>query len=182
MRIALNHLFQRLYICVGPPQRLLGLGIELVWANAYRPTEQGVVERSHQITHWQNKRNLDFKNMQDFQAGGVPQHIDTRRQQLNHNIACATFGKAPLKALPQAIHSKRFYNPLTEKSLFDTQRIDKYLSQRKWFRKVSENHTLSLGGQVYYLSKAKKLSELTITFDEKTRNLIFGTEFIIYDA
>lgn len=147
---------------------LLGLGIELVWANAYRPTEQGVVERSHQITHWQNNRNLDFKNMQDFQG-----HIDTRRQQLNHNIACATFSKAPLKAFPQAIHSKRFYNPLTEQNLFDTQKIDKYLSERKWFRKVSENHTLSLGGYVYYLPKAKKLSELTITFDEKTRNLIF---------
>jgi hypothetical protein len=147
---------------------LLGLGIDLVWANAYRPTDQAVVERSHQITHWQNDRNLDYKNMQDFQ-----EHINRRRQQLNHNITCDTWGKAPLKAFPEAIHSKRFYNPLTENILFATNKIDQYLSNKKWFRKVSQNHTLSLGGQVYYLPKAKECSELTITFDEKTRNLIF---------
>jgi hypothetical protein len=106
--------------------------------------------------------------MQDFQ-----EHINRRRQQLNHNITCDTWGKAPLKAFPEAIHSKRFYNPLTENILFSTNKIDKYLSNKKWFRKVSQNHTLSLGGQVYYLPKAKECSELTITFDEKTRNLIF---------
>lgn len=147
---------------------LLGLGVELVWANAYRPTDQAVVERSHQVTHDQNNRSVAFKNMQDFQ-----EHIDRRRKELNENIGCDTFQKPPLVAFPEAIHSKTFYNPLSEEKLFSTQRIDKYLTDKKWFRKVSSNHTLSIGGQVYYLPKAKKLSELTVCFDDKTRNLIF---------
>lgn len=147
---------------------LLGLGVELVWANPYRPTDQAVVERSHQTTHQQNNRSLAFKNMQDFQ-----EHIDRRRKELNENINCDTFQKPPLIAFPDAIHSKRFYNPLSEEKLFSFEKIDTYLDNKTWFRKVSSNRTLSIGGQVYYLPKAKKQSELTISFDVKTRNLIF---------
>ena len=147
---------------------LVGLGVNLVWANAYRPTDQATVERSHQVTHNQNNRTKAFKNMQDFQ-----EHVDKRRRELNENIYCDTFQKPPLKAFPEALHSKTFYNPLTEATSFPTKRIDHYLADKKWFRKVSSNHTLSIGGQIYYLPKAKKLSELAVTFDDKTRHLIF---------
>ncbi len=130
---------------------LLGLGVDLSWANSYRPTEQGIVERSHEITHQQNWRSSGYKNIQHFQ-----EHVNDRRKQLNRHISCDTLGKPPLVAYPQAIHSARFYNPLEERKLFDPTRIDAYLAQQKWYRKVSSAKTVSIGGQVYYLSKAKK--------------------------
>jgi hypothetical protein len=81
---------------------LIGLGIELVWANTYRPTDQATVERSHQITHHQNNRTITYKNIQDLQL-----HIDKRRKQLNEKITCDTFGKPPLVAFPSAKHSTK---------------------------------------------------------------------------
>lgn len=147
---------------------LLGLGVELVWAKAYRPTDQATVERSHQTVHLQNIRTIPFKNMQAFQ-----QHIDQRRKELNENIPCDTFGKAPLKACPQAVHSMSFYNPLQEKKRFESELIYKYLSDKIWYRKVSSNKTISIGGQAYYLPKATKNTELTLSFDVQNRHLIF---------
>jgi hypothetical protein len=150
---------------------LLGLGVNLVWANAYRPTEQGTVERSHQTTHMQNKRTKPFKNLTDFQN-----HVNQRRKQLNEYIPCDTFGKPPLVGFPESVHSKRFYNPLMEEIGFDINRIDAYLKDKKWFRKVSSNKTISLGGHVYYLPKCKINLELSIQFDPNSRCLIFHND------
>jgi hypothetical protein len=147
---------------------LIGLGVELIWARTYRPTDQAAVERSHQTTHQQNNRTKPYKNIQELQ-----QHIDYRRKQLNEKIDCDTFGKPPLVAFPNANHSTRQYNCLCEEQIFETNRIDKYLADKQWFRKVSSNHTISIGGHSYYIKEAKPNSELNITFDDQNRQLNF---------
>ena len=76
-------------------------------------------------------------------------------------------------AQPEAKHSGKYYCPLTEKNLFNPQRIKDYLHQKEWFRKVAQNHTISLGGEVYYLPKAKPNKEVKIIFDKKDDTLIF---------
>jgi hypothetical protein len=47
------------------------------------------------------------------------------------------------------------------------------LAEKKWYRKVSSNKTLSIGGQVYYLPKAVKNTKLTVSFDLQNTHLIF---------
>ena len=147
---------------------LVGLGISLEWARIYRPTDQSKVERTHQTLHDQVQQSLDFTSWDNFKR-----IVDLRRHRLNNHIVCDTLGQPPLVAYPQALHSSRYFNPLTEHSLLDTNRIKEYLHLKEWFRKVSDAKTISLGGYVYYLTKAQAQKELKITFDKDLDNLIF---------
>ena len=148
---------------------LLGLGMDLVWARIYRPTDQAVVERSHQTVHNQIHQTLPFKDMNHFQ-----QVLNDRRYCLNYQLPAAKYdGQAPLKALPEAKHSKRFYNPINEQQMFDNQRIMTYLKGKEWFRKVSTAKTISIGGKVYYIKQAKPNTEIRITVSTEGKNLLF---------
>jgi len=57
--------------------------------------------------------------------------------------------------------------------LIKLKRVYKYLSKLTWFRRVGNNKTISLGGQVYYLSKGIPKQQLKITFKKKSKMLIF---------
>ena len=149
---------------------LIGLGIDLEWARIYRPTDQSKVERTHQTLHDQVQQTIPFKSWDNFKRS-----MDERRESLNKHIPCDSLGEPPLSAFPHAKHSTRFFNPLTEHILFDKKRIENYLNDKEWFRKVSDAKTLSLGGQVYYLKMAKPKTELKIIFtkNDKVCDLFF---------
>jgi hypothetical protein len=147
---------------------LLGLGIDLVWARIYRPTDQARVERTHQTLNDQIQQSFDFNSWDNFKST-----VEQRRKRLNNHIPCDTTGKPPLVAFPQAKHSGRYFNPITEKDAFDTKLVSQYLHLKEWFRKVSEAKTISLGGQVYYIAKAKPKTDVKIIFDNASKNLIF---------
>jgi hypothetical protein len=107
--------------------------------------------------------------------------VQERIEQLNEALICQTIKDSPLKAFPQAIHSKRYYSPQNELELLDLDRIWTFLSHCEWYRKVAKNHVLSLGGQLYAIKEAKPQQQLRITFDEKRKELAFhkGKEFIV---
>lgn len=147
---------------------LVGLGIDLRWARIYRPTDQAHVERTHQTLHDQIQQNFDFTSWEQFKKT-----VDQRRHRLNYHIPCDTLGKAPLVAFPEAKHSGRYFNPLLEKEYFDTQRIKEYLHNREWFRKVSDIKTISLGGHIYHLPKAKYRIQVKMVFDKPSSCLFF---------
>lgn len=147
---------------------LLGLGIHLRWARVYRPTDQAHVERTHQTLDDQIQQSFDFRSWNSFKNT-----VDQRRHRLNYHILCATTGKPPLVAYPKAKHSGRHFNVLTEKESFDQERIKEYLHQKEWFRKVSDIKTISLGGHIYHLPKAKYRIEVKIVFDKPSSCLFF---------
>jgi hypothetical protein len=147
---------------------LLGLGVNLVWARIYRPTDQARVERTHQTLNDQIQQSFDFNSWDNFKS-----MVEQRRMRLNHHIPCDTTGKPPLLAYPQAKHSGRYFNPITENNIFDAKHVREYLHLKEWFRKVSEAKTISLGGWVYYISNAKPKTELKIIFDNDRYALIF---------
>ena len=74
---------------------------------------------------------------------------------LNHQLPYTKTGKPPLIAFPQAKHSGRYFNPLTENTVFDEQLIKNYLYRKEWFRKVSDIKTVSIGGHIYRLKKCQ---------------------------
>lgn len=152
---------------------LKALGIHLHHCRVHQPTDQGQVERSHEIFYNQIlKGDKTFKNWEHLY-----QKCQERRQVLNEEIAstsCAN--QAPLIAHPQAKHSQRMYHPQTELELMDMQRVYDFLAKGKWFRKVATNKTISLGGQIYYLSNAKPSEQLEITFCNKCQFLLFQND------
>lgn len=152
---------------------LVGLGIRLCHSRVHQPTDQAVVERSHEILYNQIlKGDKTFRNWEHLY-----EKCQQRRQALNNYIPSRSCEeKPPLVAHPHAEHSQRMYHPHRESGLIDMQRVDNYLANCKWYRKVASNKIISLAGQTYYLPLAKPKEQLEITFCSKCRYLLFQND------
>lgn len=148
---------------------LVGLGISLVLSRKGKPTDQGIVERSHQTITKQVIKGNSFDTLLDLH-----QYCDTRREVLNEELPCSTIGnKAPLKAFPKAKFSGRPYHALLEAKMISLDKIYQFLAKGKWYRKVSKNKTLHLGGQYYYSKTFQKESMVQIHFEADSKLLVF---------
>ncbi|MEZ4683016.1 MAG: hypothetical protein R2932_53285 [Caldilineaceae bacterium] len=88
-----------------------------------------------------------------------------RRTFLNCHLPCSSLGNLPpLDAYPDAIHSGRHYALHLEAEMLSLQRVDDYLACGRWFRFVSNNGTISLGGQTYYLGIQWHKQQTEISF------------------
>lgn len=152
---------------------LVSLGIRLCYSRFHRPTDQGQVERAHQTVFNQvlRGRNDYTKWEQLFD------YCEQRRKCLNEDIpSSSTDHQPPLIKYPEAKHSGRDYHPQKEAQMINLKRVFVFLSKGKWYRKVAANKTVSLGRQIYYLSKAKPKEQLKITFCKKQQKLLFQND------
>jgi transposase len=140
---------------------LTSLGISLSFGRFSQPTDQAITERSHQL--W-DRQVLQGQTFPDWAS--LFHHLHQRRQFLNYQLPCASLGEVPpLVAHPEALTNPRLYRPEWEVELLDLTRIHAYLAQGRWFRKVSNVGTFSLGGYVYGLGQTWANSQIEITFD-----------------
>lgn len=149
---------------------LLALGIELCFIDRPPPVENSVVERSHQTFYNQAMKGKTYTNW-----GAFFKNIFLRRKRLNEKYPSKSLGKkAPLQVFPQAKHSGQSYAIKQEENLLDLDRIHAFLAKGKWHRIVgTSSHTASLGGQTYYVKKMPTNRNVTITFCDQSRLLIF---------
>lgn len=147
---------------------LLALGVELVFNRVRRPTDQGMTERSHQVWAAQVLEGQRFKRLEELVAA-----LHARRSFLNEHLPCRSLREVPpLVAHPEARSPRRHYRPEIEFALLEVQRAWEYLGRCQWFRRVSQAHTFSLGGQVYYLGGAwSRGRQVEITADANERCL-----------
>ncbi len=139
-----------------------------------RPTDQAVTERSHQLWHKQVIEGASFEDRSELYKALIK-----RREFLNYNLPCSSLEeRPPLVAFPQATHSGRFYRAELEKESLDLERVDRFLGKGRWFRRVSEGSTVSLGGFVYYVKGAAKGRQLEIGYEAAAddRQLVFKDE------
>lgn len=128
---------------------LVALGVELTFARMHRPTDQAIIERSHQTWYQQV---VEGQQLSGWQA--LYDALKRRRDFLNHQLPCATLGeRAPLAAHPGARLARRPYRPEWETELLDVSRVFSYLSQGRWFRLVSSAGTVAVGGQIYCVGR-----------------------------
>jgi len=142
----------------------VGLGINFQHARAQRPTDQAVIERTHQTLYNQVYRTVDYESVEDLRIEGRK-----RMDKLNHRIPCASLGRPPLIQNPDAIHSGRTFED--ERKIYKVERIADLLEKMEWFRKVSSAKTFALGKQVYYHSNLKRGQQIKIRFNAETMNL-----------
>lgn len=146
-----------------------GLGLQVYFITLPPPLKQARVERSHQTIDRQVIQGQHYQCWKHFF-----EQANKRRKYLNEKLPCSSLaGKPPLKAYPKALHSGRPFTVGQEHDLFDLDRVYKLLATGVWYRKVSNAKTISWGGHIYYLKKAKHNSQLKITFSYKTRLFIF---------
>jgi len=140
---------------------LIGLGIEMCLTPKGQPQKQGTVERSHQTSSRQVlPPHKKFVNWSDLY-----QYCEYRRKRLNQDIPNRMLnGKAPMVAYPQARHSETPYCPKKEMDSFNMKAIRQYLALTEWYRRVSNNKTITLVNKIYSIGKAIPKEELKITY------------------
>lgn len=148
---------------------LISLGIPMIFSRKHTPTDQAIVERSHQTMTNQVIKGSAFESVLALHS-----YCDKRRKLLNEVLPCSTIGAlAPLLAFPKARFSGKSYHPHLEKQIIDLERVYQYLNKGKWLRKAGKNRALHLGGQHYYVKAAKKKSLVQIQFDLEEKLLVF---------
>ncbi len=150
---------------------LVSLGISLIFSRKATPTDQAIVERAHQTLTNQVIKGNRFESLLKLH-----EYSDQRRAMLNEVIPCSNIGfgdQSPLTVYPTAKFSGRVYHPNQERALMDIHRVYEFLSKGKWYRKVSKNKTINLGGYSYYIPFVKKKPLVQIHFDSKSKLLIF---------
>lgn len=147
---------------------LMGLGVELAFARMHRPTDQAIVERAHQTWYHQVLEGQRFPTWTSLHEA-----LACRQGFLNERLPCASLGEVPpLRAHPAARQPRRLYRPEYEAQLLDLSRVYTYLSQGRWFRKVSSAGTVALGGQVYSVTRAWAGRDVEITFDPRDHHFL----------
>lgn len=151
---------------------LTGLGIEVCYTPKGKPQKQGMVERSHQTMHQQVTAGQNFADYRQ-----LFDRCQQRRSRLNRDIPSRSANRQPpLVNCPLAEKSERTYRAEEEEKIFDPQKIKNLLQQGKWYRAVSKDKTVALGGRVYYLPKANPKTEVEIRFNP------YQSTFLFFDA
>lgn len=152
---------------------LAGLGIIHIRSRPHRPTDQSQVERNHRTQGDFVWKDMSFDQIEPFQ-----QALDYHRQSYNEkypSLAAHCHGKPPLSAFPSARTTGRPYHPDLEWDLFDLKRVDTFLAEHVWTRKVAANGTIHIGDQYYILGRKWKTKIVSIRFLPASRSFRFMT-------
>jgi len=150
---------------------LVGLGVTHVLSRPHRPTDQPQVERNHRTQGDFVWKDQVFDCVEQFQEA-----LDHYRHLYNEEYpsrAAHCQGVPPLLAFPSALSTGRPYHPDLEWDMFDLKRIDAFLSQLVWSRKVAKNGMAYIGDQYYYLGIKKKSLPVSIRFLPDSRSFRF---------
>lgn len=150
---------------------LVGLGITHVVSRRHRPTDQAQVERQHRTQGDFVWKDQTFERIEAFQ-----QVLDEQCQLYNQaypSQAAHCQGRPPLTVFPTAESTGRPYHPDLEWELFDLDRVDAFLAQFVWTRKVARNGAVHLGGEYYLLGTARKGQSVSVRFVPGSRSFRF---------
>lgn len=150
---------------------LIGLGIIHILSRPHRPTDQAHIERHHRTQGDFAWEDQTFEQLEQLQ-----QALDHHRQTYNAyypSQSAHCHGRPPLSAFPTASTTGRPYHPDLEWDLFDLKRVDAFLAQQVWVRKVAENGIVHLGDHIYNLGRAWRAQLVSVRFCSETRSFRF---------
>ncbi len=149
---------------------LKGLGVQPVINRAYRPTDNGMVERSHRTWNGDVLIGGRFVDLAVLQVVS-DQALEDRRLYLpSRHRGC--HGQPPAVAFPQLAVARRAYCPDQEEDLFDLSRVDDYLAQWKWQRQVDVVGKISMANRNIRISKRYRGQIVKVHFDPITREFV----------
>lgn len=153
---------------------LAGLGIAHLVIRRGRPTDNAEVERCHRtITDYAvvGNERADVARLQQL----LDQAVDELAFELGSR-AEGCRGLPPVQAHPELLQPRRPFEPAHEQMAFDLQRVDAYLANRTWERKVGKNGQIDIGGNRYSVGRAYARQQVLVQFDPTDRHFVF------YDA
>jgi len=153
---------------------LVGLGIEHVFSRRNRPTDQPHIERNHRTLGDLSWKDQPPRDLADLQA-----QLDTDCARYNQEYpahAADCQGQPPLVRHPEAVYSGRPFPLGSEWTTFSLERVDHYLAQFHWVRKVDSNGCVFLGDQRYSLGRTYRSQRVSAHYVPAQRAFRFDTE------
>lgn len=155
---------------------LKGLDIDHVVIRQGKPTDNAEVERCHRTVNDYavvGNEGVDVEQLQQL--------LDHAVYELNYELPsrakeCA--GRPPIVAYPELLQPRRPFQPEHELAHFDLRRVDAYLAESSWVRKVGKYGQITLGGQrkKYSVGRRYARRHVLVRFDPTDRHFVF------YDA
>jgi hypothetical protein len=154
-------------------QWLEGLGVHHLVIRTHRPTDNAEVERMHRTV---TEFALKGSRLTDLAAlnAALQESLTLLVYELpSHAKRCE--GLPPIQAHPELETPAQPFQPEWEFACFDLARVDRYLAQFTWERRVGKTGQVDLGAQVYSAGRAHARKLITIRYDPLTRELVFLT-------
>lgn len=147
---------------------LVGLGIEVIWNHPHRPQENGVVERGQGVVaQWAEPQRCASVEQ-------LTQHLEWAiHLQRDHYPAIA--GQSRRQAYPALATSGRPYTPDGEASEWRLDRVDQFLAQGVWQRRVDKVGYISLYNWAYSVGRAWAGQVVSVRFDPRPRVWVVST-------
>ena len=150
---------------------LAGLAVRHVLSRPHRPTDQAQVERHHRTQGDFVWKDQTFERVEQLQQA-LDQQGDLYNQAYPSQAAHC-HGTPPLVVFPTARTTGRPYHPDLEWEMFDLKRVDAFLAQFVWTRKVAKNGVVHLGDQYYILGRVRKGQSVSVRYLADLRSFRF---------
>lgn len=152
---------------------LIGLDIHHHTIRPGKPTDNAGVERNHRTIMDYLLSDEALVSCPAFQRHLTQAWHDLAFDLTSYAAGCA--GKPPVVAHPDLLQPPRPYQLSQEWALFDLQRVDHFLAQFTWQRKVTASGQVSLGGQHHYYSVGRAYAQqlVWVRFDPADRHFVF---------
>jgi hypothetical protein len=144
---------------------LIGLGVELIWNPPAQPRKNPKVERCQGVAAaWAEP-----------QACADPAELSAHLDWAGW-VQCREYpaigGAARVAAYPGLLMSRRAYQESQEPALWELGRVDHWLSQRTWNRRVDQNGVISLYGHHYWVGREYRGQDLLVRYDGLIRQWV----------
>lgn len=150
---------------------LIGLGI----GHDIAPSapHNGCVESFNGTWYQRVLRGRTFETIEQIQQTSDEELFRMNHKLPSHGRACD--GRPPLEAYPEANSPRRPFSAEREVELFSMQRVYDYLANHLWWRRVSQNGRINLGGQRYRIGTPLAGQDIRLGFDADTALFVART-------
>lgn len=148
---------------------LVGLGIEVVFNPPRQCTANGVVERDHGVLmQWaEPQRATDIHDCQ--------QRLDWAMD-VQRDLYPVQHRYSRLQCHPALLHNPRTYSCQTEADIWSLDRVDAYVAQIIFYRRVDKTGRISLMSTAYTVGRSYARQDVTVQFDPLTREWVIRDE------
>jgi hypothetical protein len=151
---------------------LEGLGIHHLVIRPHRPTDNSEIERMHRTVYNFALKGCRLTDLPAINADLLASVTTLVYELPSHAAHC--HGLAPIQAHPELDHPARLFQPEWELAQFDLSRVDQYLAQFTWERRVGKTGQVDIGSQTYYVGRSQARKLVSVRYEPQTRQLVFS--------
>jgi hypothetical protein len=141
---------------------LIGLGVEVIWNPPAQPQKNPKVERCQGVADaWAEPHTC-----------GGPEELKERLAwacQTQRQEYPSVYGVSRIESYPQLMVPRRRYQPSHEPQLWELARVDRWLAEGVWVRRVAKTGVISMYGHRRSLGRMYSGQAVMVRFDAEKR-------------